>query len=136
MEISEHVPWRVHTITACRSDTYKAFASLLVQDKLLPPDAVRAWSGSSSRMPGLQAAVITRTRQPFVFKLESEDFPVYVADGLQLHRMRVSSPLKYESPGRSRAVYTGVSSFFCLFRTTLTQQATFQDEPSAGLRAT
>jgi hypothetical protein len=135
LEVSEHVPWRVHIITACRSQTYKAFASLLVQDKLLPPDAVQAWSDSSGRLPGLQAAVITRMRQPFVFKLDSEDLTIYVADGLQLHRMRVCSPLRYDSPGRSGAVYTGVSSFFVSVPYYFDPTRAFQDESSAGLRA-
>jgi hypothetical protein len=112
LEIAENVPWRVLAIAACRAPRYKAFTKLSVRDKLLSSDTVQAWARSSHALPRAQTAVISHARQPFVCDLETQMLHVYVADGLQLHSVKVRSPLRDQrgGAGRSRAEYSGASS--------------------------
>jgi hypothetical protein len=90
--VSEETPWRVWAVAAARNRTHRALGELLVRDGVLPQRALDEWQ-HREQPPYPRTPILLQLDQPFVCDLD-DVINLYVAEGLNLHRVVVKSPLR------------------------------------------
>jgi hypothetical protein len=107
--VSEETPWRVWAVAAARNRTQRALAEILVRDGVLPQRALDEWQ-HRALSPRPWTSVLLQLDQPFVCDL-GDAINLYVADGLNLHRVVIKSLLRdrRRAEGDIGYVYTGES---------------------------
>jgi hypothetical protein len=92
--LSPETPWRIHVISIARSrGTYEALATLLLRDGLASQEAMTHWAQAKTRLER-RTQVLCRLGQPFVYRLDSQELWLYVADGLDIRKIPLKGLLR------------------------------------------
>jgi hypothetical protein len=94
--LSPETPWRILVFSIARSrGTYESLATLLLRDGLASQEAMSYWAQAKNTLRlDRRTQVLCRLEQPFVYRLDSEALSVYVADGLDIRRIRLQGLLR------------------------------------------
>jgi hypothetical protein len=93
--LSSETPWRIQAISIARSrGTYESLATLLLRDGLASQEVMTHWAQVKQDLRlDRQTPVLCRLDQPFVYRLDSRELRLYVADTLNLRSVALSSAL-------------------------------------------
>jgi hypothetical protein len=93
--LSPAIPWRLHATAIARSQNrYVSLATLLLRDGLVSQDAMSQWAQAKIPRPDRQTPVLYRLDQPFVYRLNSTEQLLYVADKLDIRKVRLMPLLR------------------------------------------
>jgi hypothetical protein len=92
--LSPAIPWRIHATAIARSrNNYVSLATLLLRDGLVSQDTMSHWAQAKIPRLNRDTPVLCRLDQPFVYRLNSTELRLYVADKLDIRKVQLSSLL-------------------------------------------